>query len=301
MSIEVTSLVISRQIGSPSKKVVLMIMADAANPDGTGVWISKPNIAKRSEVSLKTVKRVIQDMLDDDIIFRRGKHKNSNGFTTIYDLNLDKITGLSRTQIDNSKGDIDTGQNDPRDTVTPDTGQNDPSGGSQRPPTQGHSDPQTVHEPSLNHNTHSNAREAADLFEKVKSAWCLMAAKNGLPSVEIITPLRVGWIEKRLSDCRGDTAAIFKAIENVPHDNHRLGFSKGGWRADFDWVFGNQQNFLKCLESKPQTETQKQRSENGTQRSNNPSSRIARIGEKRREAGRRAVEQYKAKRVAEGL
>lgn len=133
------SLVIGRKVGSPSRKAVLMVMADAANPDGSSVWVSKPNIARRSEVSEKTVKRAISQMLDEGLISIAGKKKISNGYTTIYDMNLDAIRALETTQ--NDGGQIDRG-----DTVSPDTG-------TECPPTPGHSDPQTVLNPSLNHPT----------------------------------------------------------------------------------------------------------------------------------------------------
>lgn len=243
MSIEVSSLVISRKIGSPSRKVVLMIMADAANPDGTGVWVSKPNIALRSEVSLKTVKRSIQDMLKEGLIEAVGERKNSNGFTTIYNLKLDKIRALERTQKIKNEEEIDTGHFDPRDTVTPDTG-------TQRPPTRGHSDPQTVLEPSLTVHTQTREGKASREFVKaVLARWNAMSADSGLEPISLMTPQRVGWIDRRLEDCGGDEALVMQAIDRVPFDPHRAGLSPGGWQADFDWVFSKAQRFTQCLES----------------------------------------------------
>ena len=119
MSIECMSLVWSRRVGSVSRKAVLQVMADVANIDGTGVWVSKPTIAARSEVSPATVKRAIKELRAMGLIRPTGRRKISNGFTTVYALDLDEIGALERVQSD-------PGQNEPGITMTPDTGHHDP-------------------------------------------------------------------------------------------------------------------------------------------------------------------------------
>lgn len=140
MSIEVMTLVWSRKLGSPSKKSVLAVMADAASPDGSRVFLSKPTIAKKCEVSKDTVARCIKSFLSDGLILEVGKHKISNGYVPVYDLNLSAIRKLKSIDFD---AEIDTVQNAPRSTVHPDT----PAPCTLTPP---HSAPQTVLEPSLN-------------------------------------------------------------------------------------------------------------------------------------------------------
>ena len=143
--------------------------------------------------------------------------------------------------------------------------------------------------PQYNHqknHQYTNAREGRskpDLPSKnfcraVQARWNAMASLHaGLPTLDLFTPQRLNYLRFRLQDCQGDESKIMKAIDNVPNDLHRLGNTQGGWRADFDWVFGESKNFLKCLESKPlPKETHERDSQN---RSKSP----ATIGELRRQ------------------
>ena len=132
---------------------------------------------------------------------------------------------------------------------------------------------------------HTDAREnwlkpdlpSKDFVRAVQARWNAMASlHDGMPRLEIMLPMRLGWLRSRLADVQGDESAVMRAIDNVPNDPHRLGNTQGGWRADFDWVFKDSQNFLKCLESQPQPKVQ------NDQQRNSPNS-ISAIGQRRRE------------------
>ena len=46
MSNLVSNVIQTKLIGSPTKKAILMYMADKASDDGSGIWVSKGNMAK---------------------------------------------------------------------------------------------------------------------------------------------------------------------------------------------------------------------------------------------------------------
>ena len=104
MSIEVMALVWSRKVGGPSKKSVLACMADAANPDGSRVFLSKPTMAKKCEIHKDTVTRCLKSFLKDGLITKAGKHKIANGYTQIYNLNLIAILALASIDADDADG-----------------------------------------------------------------------------------------------------------------------------------------------------------------------------------------------------
>lgn len=264
MSIEVMSLVWSRRVGSPSRKAVLQAMADAANSDGTGVWISKPTIAARSEVSAATVKRAMKELTEMGLIKRVGKKKISNGFTAIYDLDLEAIRALPHSQDDG-------GQNEPGITVTPDTG-------SPRPPTPGHSDPQTTLEPSLNRPLPTDARgrlkpdlPSETFLAAVQDAWNRMAEAHGFPRLERMTQDRIRLLRTRLAECGGDETLLLQVIGRVPL---MRGWRGGGNRnhITFDWVhgppsLGRPDRFLEALEYNPDLEKPDDRTNRPTRKS----------------------------------
>lgn len=133
--------------------------------------------------------------------------------------------------------------------------------------------------PDITHTESEGEVKKDNLATEIQISWNKMASQHDLPSFDLMTPDRLRFINARLEDCDGDSALLNKAISGVPLDQHRLGYSTGGWRADFDWVFGKATNFSKCLEAKPQIE---RKYRNGKSRSNNTASKVKSIGVKRR-------------------
>jgi len=77
-----------------------------------------------------------------------------------------------------------------------------------------------------------------------------MSELSNIDRVEMIMPIRLSWIDKRLIEFGGSLDMLLDAIDRVPWDAHRDGQSKGGWSADFDWVFSQSQRLIQCLETK---------------------------------------------------
>ena len=63
MSNLVSNVIQTKLIGSPTKKAILMYMADKASDDGSGIWVSKGNMAADLEMSSRAVRQQIKEML----------------------------------------------------------------------------------------------------------------------------------------------------------------------------------------------------------------------------------------------
>tara|TARA_R100001509_G_scaffold157813_1_gene122318 strand:- start:40 stop:801 length:762 start_codon:yes stop_codon:yes gene_type:complete len=98
MSNLVSNLVQTKKVGSNTQKSILMYMADKASDDGTGIWVSKKNMAADLEMAIRTLQTNIRDMVSSGIITEAGQKKHKNGYTVDYTLNLERIGTLQNTR-----------------------------------------------------------------------------------------------------------------------------------------------------------------------------------------------------------
>lgn len=96
MSRKLVTLVYERRIGSMLRKAVLACMADRANDDGTGVWLSKGRIADEIEASRRAVITAIQEMVTEGILIDNGQRER--GSTHDYTLNVIAIRALPNSR-----------------------------------------------------------------------------------------------------------------------------------------------------------------------------------------------------------
>ncbi|MDE0590438.1 helix-turn-helix domain-containing protein [Halocynthiibacter sp. C4] len=89
-------------LGSPTRKIVLMFMADCASDDGSGIWTSKSHMAADLEMSKRTVQNAITQMIEMGIISETGIRKCKNGFTKEYRINLAALSALKSTRAGDS-------------------------------------------------------------------------------------------------------------------------------------------------------------------------------------------------------
>lgn len=87
-----------RKVGKPMAKTVLLLMADFASDDGTGIWASKPNMAADLEVSETAVRDAIRFLIAERIIVEIGQRKHQNGYTVEYRIDLQRICELPATR-----------------------------------------------------------------------------------------------------------------------------------------------------------------------------------------------------------
>lgn len=107
MSRKLVTLVYERRIGSMMRKAVLAYMADRANDNGTGIWVSKKRIAREIEASRSGVINVVKDLVASGLLIDNGV---INGRST-YDYTIDVPLLRSLPVVENDeKGcpDLDT-------------------------------------------------------------------------------------------------------------------------------------------------------------------------------------------------
>ena len=98
MSNKVSNLVQTKKVGSPTKKAILMYMADKASDDGSGIWVSKSNMAADLELTDRAVRINIKSMIDDKILLEAGRRQCRSGYTVDYAINLDIVDLLEGTR-----------------------------------------------------------------------------------------------------------------------------------------------------------------------------------------------------------
>lgn len=101
MSWLLRNLVYSKIIGRGStsplvRKAVLLAMADRANDDGTGIWISKVRIAAELEANRETVIKAVQDLCSPPLRLLKavGERPCRNGFTIEYAIQIGALQAL---------------------------------------------------------------------------------------------------------------------------------------------------------------------------------------------------------------
>ena len=163
MSFHVASICTNHKFGSATRKQVITFLADKASDDGSGIWCSKGTVARCTELSKSTVKRVFLQFLNEGILVETGKRVNSHGFTTAYCINLDKITELPLTKEEP----VPAGSTvNPVPDEPPRGATVHPQGGSPRTPNH----PLTIHKPPTR--GRAKAADVNDLvFEKIWNAY----------------------------------------------------------------------------------------------------------------------------------
>lgn len=95
-----------RRFGRASRKQVILFMADKASADGTGIWCSKRTIADFTGLGLSTVKRIVQEFLDEGLLKQSGHRICSKGRTVIYDIDLDQVQLLEPVRCSRNPADV---------------------------------------------------------------------------------------------------------------------------------------------------------------------------------------------------
>jgi DNA-binding Lrp family transcriptional regulator len=127
MSIHVMNEVMRTRIGNSNQKFVLLMMADAANDDGAGIWKSLNTLAETCELSRRTIIRCIQELEDSGLIERNGFRTVRGGKIPIYDIRLDALRHLRSPSDTESPSDTQSGEVVTHSPVSGDTESPKPS------------------------------------------------------------------------------------------------------------------------------------------------------------------------------
>lgn len=145
MSIKALSWALETTTGSPTKKLVLLYLADRFNDDEKAAWPSVGTISRVTELSERTVRRAIHELITDGLIESAGWAGPR----------LDKQTKRYRLRLEITGGHSDTSQALPGDRLT--------ARGDTLTVTGCHSDSQTLIQPLTN-----PAAKIAELKDQLK-------------------------------------------------------------------------------------------------------------------------------------
>lgn len=229
MSYKVTSLVLSRKVGGPTRKIILLAMGDVANHDGSGVWISNSTIANQSEVTRETVSRNLKKMVSEGLIKAVGKKRCETGFTVIYNLNLSALKSLPKSTCD-LKSHVDQGV-----ILTPPRCDSDA--------VQGVTQDHTNHpvNPSIN----KDIDKSISINDSFKERFNLIADRCDLPKIRSICKRRSSQIKAREKEF--GEGVLFEVLEKVPRSDFLTGKTDPPFVVTFDWIL-KPANFIKILE-----------------------------------------------------
>ena len=106
MSTQAINLVKSHTVGSPTAKVVLLILADYADADWSA-FASQKRIAAEAEVSERTVRRTLTDLVEMGILRRERRHRTDGSRTSDrLVLVADEISRLPATLSGSGSGNL---------------------------------------------------------------------------------------------------------------------------------------------------------------------------------------------------
>lgn len=200
MSYQVVHKIRSRKVGSPTRKCILLIMADVANHDGSEIYLSTQTIADETEVSQRTVKRQLKDMVDEGILIKMGKKPCLGGYTINYKIDLSAISELPISGDNLSKDTEISGDNLASGGVTQDAG-----GVSESAKKYASSDTLTIQEQSIINNPINKREKLKVDFSK------LIDTLGGLLPPEKQSPLSdKGYFRKACE--RYDTESVIFAV-----------------------------------------------------------------------------------------
>jgi len=95
------SLAYKRDVRTSMRKAVLVLMADKASDDGSGIWAAKQTMADELCCSKQTVIDTIKGFIAEGIVSERGQRKSPNGYTVEYCLNVAAIEALPKVKCHN--------------------------------------------------------------------------------------------------------------------------------------------------------------------------------------------------------
>lgn len=98
MANNIFGIVERKKFGSPTKKAIMLYMADKASGDGSGIWVSKPNMAKDLEMTDRAIRKNIKELVEAGILIEAGKRNCAFGYTVDYSLNVAAIQSLESTR-----------------------------------------------------------------------------------------------------------------------------------------------------------------------------------------------------------
>lgn len=157
MSNHIISEVYKRRVGNLARTAVMVLLADKASDDGSGIWASKQRMAEEIGASKQTVIATIKLLKSDGLLRECGQRPCANGHTVEYAIDLralrslplvrshdldrsENLTGQDGTPVSQTDSTGQAASPHPSENLTPPVKEVDPN------------PPRTLLEPSLNRN-----------------------------------------------------------------------------------------------------------------------------------------------------
>ena len=236
MSNHLTSIAYKRNLGSLSRKAVMVLLADKASDDGSGIWASKQRMADEICASKQTVISVLKGLIEDGLIYEVGQRRCANGYTVEYSIDTVALEALPlvKWHCDQSNG--LTGQ-----AVSPVNELNPTSQAAL--PDQSSSLTQTpLNHPEPPDSLPENDFGVSDFIE----SWNAVAEECNLPKIRKLTPARRRAFNARRREYPDicDWQSAFRCLRT---SKFLRGEVKPDWRADPDF-FLQAKSFTKLVE-----------------------------------------------------
>lgn len=118
MSIMLMSRLFRIQFGSANRKMVAIRLADFADDDGRGIWPTVARLARETEISDRTVQRILKDMVEEGILVVVREGGGRPGQATRYDFDMKALARLESGD-NNAEKVAEMSENPMGDTVSP--------------------------------------------------------------------------------------------------------------------------------------------------------------------------------------
>ncbi|UXS35097.1 helix-turn-helix domain-containing protein [Agrobacterium tumefaciens] len=165
------------QLGSSSRKMLAVRLADFADDNGKGIWPSVETLAQETELSVRTVQRLLADFVNEGLLIIVRKATGRPGEATRYDFDMRAIDRLPDAKQPETTGDTmspvipadQTGDTMTRVTPTTETGDTDCGEGC-------HHVTRTVIEPSIEPSVERDAPARGNLGDEEENPKAIETA-----------------------------------------------------------------------------------------------------------------------------
>lgn len=241
MSNHLISEVYKRQVGNMARKAVMVLFADKASDDGSGIWASKQRMADEIGASKQTVIATIKTLIDDGLLSECGQRKNSNGYTVEYTINVRTLRALPLVKSHQE----DQSENLTGQAASP-VKEFDLTSQAALPDQSENLTQTPLNPPKPPKGKVVASADAPLTVSELVEDWNDLAAETGLSKVKVMSDARRKRAAARIKKFP-DLTLWQQAFANIRGSPFLLGDNDKGWKADFDFLLQDK-SFSRLIE-----------------------------------------------------
>lgn len=212
MSIMIMSRLFKMNLGGCNRKLLAVRLADFADDDGRGIYPSVARLAAETELSERTVQRILAEFVREGLLIVVKEATGKPGIANAYDYDLDRLFAYKPNQTGDSLSPVDDGRGVTIERETGDTGDGDGC----------HRDTRTVIEPPLEPSVEregASARPDEDpkRIERKFKAWFLKWPTCLNSSEKAAKDAFIALTAEERADCIAKTPAFIAAVKATRH------------------------------------------------------------------------------------